>query len=422
MTSERKKAGRRHDACGFPDSRRYRVDDHGYPAQTEFIRACLNSGGWSRTAGDDWEFFWSDQMHDTSVFDALREGQLVNHFPGISSIVSKDTLFYYLAAAAKRAERVGARQLHDFFPKVYAMPHDYDAFIEAASAEPNRVWIQKPKRDWGGHGIELIVGTADVKRGEDWLVQQYISKPLLLPGFPYKHVLRIYLLITSLEPLVVYMHSAGAVRYTSLPYTEATDSLSDFVVHFVNGYLQKQNTDTPVWTEDFSTYRQRLKAAGIDDMALWNRIRQMLILTTIAHREPILGASLNLTKRVDCCFELLGIDVLIDHMCKPWLLECNMTPALGLDAPEGTPDREAQRRTREPVIADMLRITGLVDSNQVCSSDDWISKSFMLEGELSGGFERIFPGPDGRRFLPLLQVTRDADTALIESIEGLTAH
>jgi tubulin polyglutamylase TTLL5 len=376
--------------------------------------------GWSQTTGDEWRFFWSDQMHDASVFDSLSDGQLVNHFPGIAAIVSKDSLFYYLSAAAERATRQGARQLFDFFPGVYSMPHEYDAFVKAAAAEPGRLWIQKPKGDWGGHGIELISDMAHVKRGEEWLVQQYISKPLLLPGHPYKHVLRIYLLITSLEPLVVYMHSVGGVRFTSRPYTEARSSLSDFVAHFINGYLQKRNAATPVWTEDFDTYRQRLRAAGIDDGALWDRIRRMLVLTAIAHREPILGGSLNRTRRLDCCFELLGADVLIDDTLKPWLLECNMTPALGLDAPVGTPDRQAQRRSREPVIADMLRILGLFESTQTRVTADRDIDHFLVEGERRGGFERIFPGTDARRALSLLQIPRPADLALTRAVEGLT--
>lgn len=33
------------------------------------------------------------------------------------------------------------------------------------------------------------------------------------------------------------------------------------------------------------------------------------------------------------CFEILGMDVMIDNKLKPWLLEVNHTPIFGTDTP-----------------------------------------------------------------------------------------
>lgn len=54
-------------------------------------------------------------------------------------------------------------------------------------------------------------------------------------------------------------------------------------------------------------------------------------------------------KESERCFEMYGFDVLFDEALKPWLLEVNLSPALGIDC-------QQDRDVKIPLIGDLMRI------------------------------------------------------------------
>ena len=76
-----------------------------------------------------------------------------------------------------------------------------------------------------------------------------------------------------------------------------------------------------------------MKLAGHDDKLLFNKIEDIIIKTIISAEHIINNATeMNCSYR-NQCFELFGFDILIDANLEPWLLEVNLTPALGCDSP-----------------------------------------------------------------------------------------
>lgn len=111
-------------------------------------------------------------------------------------------------------------------PLCFLLPAQYQQFIDVSDALGfNADWVLKPlqslpgdrSHDYQPRKIEIFS-----KEGKDKLrefvtkkgiVQQLLSNPLLVYGQPVD--LQLYLLVTSIEPLRVFVHSKGFMYHRS---------------------------------------------------------------------------------------------------------------------------------------------------------------------------------------------------------------
>ena len=56
-----------------------------------------------------------------------------------------------------------------------------------------------------------------IKRKKGHIISEYISRPHLLGG--YKYDLRLYVVVTSIDPLKVFLHKEGLVRICTHKYS-----------------------------------------------------------------------------------------------------------------------------------------------------------------------------------------------------------
>lgn len=69
---------------------------------------------------------------------------------------------------------------------------------------------------------------------------------------------------------------------------------------------------------------------------MWQRIYDIILKLLILGEYGITKAIKNKSVNQKNCFEVYGFDILIDSELKPWLLEVNLSPALGTDSPLDT--------------------------------------------------------------------------------------
>lgn len=101
------------------------------------------------------------------------------------------------------------------------------------------LWIKKPCAESRGRGISMINKRTKVKKSKNFLIMDYIANPHTINGFKYD--LRVYVLISSFDPLRVYMYKDGLVRFATSKYTTSSKDLGKKYVHLTNFSVNKHS-------------------------------------------------------------------------------------------------------------------------------------------------------------------------------------
>lgn len=373
------------------------VIQHHLDSETESVRSGLTAAGWTLDADGPWQLHWSNARPSAAIYAALGPDQRVNHFPGIVPLVRKDELHDHLAFANAADGRPWD------FPRSFSMPDEFDALVQAAAADPDRVWIVKERDGSMGRGMYLVHDVTKLEPDPATIVQRYIDDPLVFPHRPFKHVLRVYTLVTMMEPVTAYVYPEIVVKVTSQQWRPAAESLDELAIHLTNPTVQMaySSSEDPVQAIGRADFAERLATVGVSMDAVWADIRTMIadVLETFAPTISVLSSVY--TPWPSSCFELVGFDLMLDSKATPWLLECNLSPALGTRSPAHTASGAAQRLAKGGAVDGMLNIVGL-SSQQLRSHEP----AERVEEEMAAC----------GRYEPLLVLGRPTDRAPSEAV------
>eukprot|EP00731_Ephydatia_muelleri_P018086 Em0011g126a len=221
----------------------------------------------------------------------------------------------------------------NFLPRTWVLPADYGSLAfymrDCKRKQIRKTLIVKPHNGARGRGIRLIHSLDNGLHKEPVIVQEYIDEPLLIDTF--KCDLRVYVLVTSCDPLSILVYRDGLDLIVKTLIV-AHPSLSH-------------------------TYRA---------------CRPSTVSGTTTSQ----------------CFEILGFDILLDRTLKPWLLEVNRSPSFSTDT-------KLDWDIKFAVIKDALQLLNIrpTDKHQVLSLQKVASRKRLLHLTCKGS--RIPCGQEG---------------------------
>ncbi|XP_023248447.1 probable tubulin polyglutamylase TTLL9 [Copidosoma floridanum] len=342
----------------------------------------LQARGWTRVQepkDNSWDIWWCDTSELKLALDGpvkLEANQRVSHFRNHCELTRKNYLYRNLRRYRRllvKANKSREAELCNAMPMSFELPAEYRMLVEEHRRCQGTTWIVKPAGGSQGRGIFLFQRLKDLTEWRTkecvmmpdasdldtvpavpvatYVVQKYIDNPYLLEG--RKFDLRIYVLVTSFQPLKVWLAREGFARLSSEQFS--LERIDERRVHLTNMSIQLK-------TEARKSEGERVQSLGRKLPLNWLRSHltarhgRELVQRLLRNIAGIIMASLQSVQSVIIpsknSFELYGYDVLLDANLRPWLLEINASPSLNATDPDDF-------RLKFDLIDDLLSVLDL---------------------------------------------------------------
>nr|XP_043902929.1 tubulin polyglutamylase TTLL5 [Solea senegalensis] len=326
--------------------------------ESRVVRGILANHGFREVHpnSNNFNLMWTGSHLKPYILRSLQDFQKVNHFPRSYELTRKDRLYKNIQ---RMQQTYGFKNFH-IVPQTFVLPSEYQEFCNCF-AQDKGPWIIKPVASSRGRGIYLVSNPNQISMDENILVSRYINNPLLIDEFKFD--VRLYVLVTSYDPLIVYVYEEGLARFATVKYDQTSKSIKNTFMHLTNYSVNKKSSyyvscDDPE-VEDYgnkwsmSAMLRYLRQEGKDTTLLMKQVEDLIVKAVVSAELHIVTACKMFVPHKTNCFELYGFDVLIDSNLKPWLLEVNLSPSLACDTP-------LDLKIKASMIADMFSLVGLV--------------------------------------------------------------
>jgi tubulin polyglutamylase TTLL5 len=363
----------------------------------KLVQDLLECHNFQKTKNSDFSLLWTNHYIKGYCFKSLSRWQRVNLFPRSLECTRKDALSRNINTMA----HLHGQKHFSFMPECYILPQERDSLLHAFESSCGRPWIVKPAGSSQGRGIYITNNILELpdtnqvtKNNDNWIVERYIENPLLIDN--RKFDLRLYVAVTSFNPLKIYLHEEGLARlatekYSNETYDQKFSHLTNYSINkhnIKNKGLENGNKFDSTKVNDlqgnelklsFAELNKILKDMGINTNPIWSKIEDLIVKTLISVESKIHSALEIFSVNNESCFELFGFDVLIDSDLNPWLMEVNFAPSLNTDS-------LLDLKVKSKVLSDLFNLVGVKQtiasgiSTSITNSNDILFSHPLSDG------------------------------------------
>ena len=157
----------------------------------------------------------------------------------------------------------------------------------------------KPVASACGRGVKMLSKKSKLHRKRNYLVCEYIANPLLIGGIKFD--LRLYILVSSYDPLRIYLFEEGLARFATERYTTDATELTKKYVHLTNyavnknapKFISNKSSDNDGEGSKWSltALKKYLRDRNLDVASIFERVEDIIIKTCISSEPYMLDIS-----------------------------------------------------------------------------------------------------------------------------------
>lgn len=386
----------------------------------------------SNNDNEDWDVMWTDLAVPAETLGKMKSYQRINHFPGMHLISRKN----FLATSLGKLRQQFPDD-YGFFPRTWVFPsHSAELKLHLQQSK-HKYMIVKPETSCQGKGIFFTNRVEELNPSQRYVVQNYIKSPYLIDGLKFD--LRVYVLVTSCDPLRIYIYEEGLARFATEPYSQPNVSnINNMFIHLTNYAVNKGNpafinnkdleSDNVGHKRSLKSLYKLLESQGHDVQIIKMRIEDIIVKTLCAIQPHLKKCYMGVQKddlTRAMCFEVLGFDILLDDKLRPHLIEVNHDPSFSVSSP-------LDKDLKKNLVADSLKLAWVTKKNRIrymkqvedkCKNkgklekgkaqNEYMKKAVKHYSELRGheekkwlgGFKRICPIEGSEKYEKFIQAS-----------------